>query len=95
MLYYSLFGDKVSKVGVNTIYEALRRLESYPDFVSEILELTEYILSNLENKKDGFGNTCPFICFGLVDYISSKGDKPMKINWQMHQPILPKFLNAV
>lgn len=211
MLYYSLFGDKVSKVGVNTIYEALRRLESYPDFVSEILELTEYILSNLEkktfavgegmpatleqygcytreevfaifgrqtadkkmqgsvagifnieelntelffvtlnksdkdfsaetmyndyvvsefefhwesqntdshagkgkrfvkqkengkkfllfvreNKKDGFGNTCPFICFDLVDYISSKGDKPMKINWQMHQPILPKFLNAV
>lgn len=211
MLYYSLFGDKVSKVGVNSIYEALRRLESYPDFVSEILELTEYILSNLEkktfavgegmpatleqygcytreevfaifgrqtadkkmqgsvagifnieelntelffvtlnksdkdfsaetmyndyvvsefefhwesqntdshagkgkrfvkqkengkkfllfvreNKKDGFGNTCPFICFGLVDYISSKGDKPMKINWQMHQPILPKYLNAV
>lgn len=41
MLYYSLFGDKVSKVGVNTIYEALRHLESYPDFVSEILELTE------------------------------------------------------
>lgn len=211
MLYYSLFGDKVSKIGVNTIYEALRRLKRYPDFVSEILELTEYILSNLEkktfavgegmpatleqygcytreevfaifgrqtadkkmqgsvagifnieelntelffvtlnksdkdfsaetmyndyvvseyefhwesqntdshagkgkrfvkqkengkkfllfvreNKKDGFGNTCPFICFGLVDYISSKGDKPMKINWQMHQPILPRFLNAV
>ncbi len=211
MLYYSLFGDKVSKIGVNTIYEALRRLKRYPDFVSEILELTEYILSNLEkktfavgegmpatleqygcytreevfaifgrqtadkkmqgsvagifnieelntelffvtlnksdkdfsaetmyndyvvseyefhwesqntdshagkgkrfvkqkengkkfllfvreNKKDGFGNTCPFICFGLVDYISSKCDKPMKINWQMHQPILPRFLNAV
>ena len=48
-----------------------------------------------ENKKDGFGNTCPFICFGLVDYISSKGDKPMKINWQMHHPILPGFLSAV
>lgn len=211
MLYYSLFGDKISKVGVKSIDEALRRLEHYPVFVSEILELTEYLLSNLEkktfsvgegmpdtleqygcytreevftifgrqtsdkkmqgsvagifnieelntelffvtlnksdkdfsaetmyndyvvseyefhwesqntdshtgkgarfvkqkengkkfllfvreNKKDGFGNTSPFICFGLVDYISSKGDKPMKINWQMHQPILPKFLNAV
>ena len=55
MLYYSLFGDKVSKVGVNTIYEALRRLESYPDFVSEILELTEYILSNLEKKTFAVG----------------------------------------
>ena len=211
MLYYSLFGDKISKIGVSSIEEALKSLEHYPVFVSEILELAEYILSNLdkktysvgegmpvaleqygcytreevfaifgrqtaekkmqgsvagvfnieelntelffvtlnksdkdfsaetmyneyvvseyefhweskntdshtgkgkrfvrqkengkkfllfvrENKKDGFGNTCPFICFGLVDYISSKGDKPMKINWQMHHPILPRFLNAV
>lgn len=211
MLYYSLFGDKISKIGVENIGEALRRLANYPVFVSEILELTEYLLSRLdtktysvgegmpvsleqygcytreevfaifkrqtankkmqgsvagvfnieelgtelffvtlnksdkdfsaetmyndyvvsenefrwesqntdshqgkgkrfveqrtngkkfllfvrENKKDGYGNTCPFICFGLVDYISSKGDKPMKINWQMHQPILPQFLSAV
>ena len=211
MLYYSLYGDKISKIGVKSIDEALRRLKHYPIFVSEVLELTEYIIANLdkktfsigegmpatleqygcytreevfaifgrqtaekkmqgsvagvfnieelntelffvtlnksdkdfsaetmyndyvvseyefhweskntdshtgkgkrfvkqkengkkfllfvrENKKDGFGNTCPFICFGLIDYISSKGDKPMKINWQMHQPILPRFLNAV
>lgn len=211
MLYYSLFGDKISKVGVASIQEALGRLKDYPEFVSEIKELTDYLLSHLdkktyavgekmpltleqygcytreevfaifgrqtadrkmqgsvagvfnieelntellfvtlnksdkdfsaetmyndyvvseyefhwesqntdshkgkgarfvkqkengkkfllfvrENKKDGFGNTCPFICFGLVDYISSKGDKPMKINWQMHHPILPGFLSAV
>lgn len=211
MLYYSLFGDRISKVGVNNIFEALRLLQFYPDFVSEILELTDYLLSHLEtktfsvgenmpvcleqygcytreeifaifgrqtadkkmqgsvagvfnieelntelffvtlnksdkdfsaetmyndyvvsenefhwesqntdahqgkgrrfveqkkngkkfllfvreNKKDGYGHTCPFICFGLVDYICSKGDKPMKINWQMHQPILPRFINAV
>lgn len=211
MLYYSLFGDKINKIGVTSIQEALRRLANYPVFVSEILELTEYLLSRLdtktysvgegmpvsleqygcytreevfaifkrqtadkkmqgsvagvfnieelntelffvtlnksdkdfsvetmyndyvvsenefrwesqntdshqgkgrrfveqksngkkfllfvrENKKDGYGNTCPFICFGLVDYICSKEDKPMKINWQTHQPILPQFLNAV
>lgn len=211
MLYYSLFGDKIGKIGVNSIDEALKRLAQYPTFVSEILELTEFLLSTLEtktysvgegmpvsleqygcytreevfaifgrqtaekkmqgsvagvfnieelntelffvtlnksdkdfsaetmyndyvvsenefrwesqntdshqgkgkrfveqkmngkkfllfvreNKKDGYGNTCPFFCFGLVDYIRSKGDKPMKINWQMHHPILPRFLNAV
>ena len=211
MLYYSLFGDKISKIGARSIHEALGRLANYTVFVSEILELTEYLLSRLEtrtysvgegmpvsleqygcytreevfaifkrqtadkrmqgsvagvfnieelntelffvtlnksdkdfsaetmyndyvvsenefrwesqntdshqgkgrrfveqksngkkfllfvreNKKDGYGNTCPFICFGLVDYISSKEDKPMKINWQTHQPILPQFLNAV
>ena len=211
MLYYALFIDKISKVGVKSIGEAMRRLADYPAFISEILELTDYLLANLEtktfsvgegmpvsleqygcytreevfsifkrqtadkrmqgsvagifnieelntelffvtlnksdkdfsaetmyndyvvsenefhwesqntdshqgkgkrfveqkkngkkfllfvreNKKDGFGNTCPFICFGLVDYIRSKDDKPMKINWQTHQPILPKFINAV
>lgn len=211
MLYYSLFGDKINKIGVRSIQEALSRLANYPVFVSEILELTEYLLSRLdtktysvgegmpasleqygcytreevftifkrqtankrmqgsvagvfnieelntelffvtlnksdkdfsadtmyndyvvsenefrwesqntdshqgkgrrfveqkyngkkfllfvrENKKDGYGNTCPFICFGLVDYIRSKEDKPMKINWQTHRPILPQFLNAV
>ncbi len=211
MLYYSLFGDKISKVGVASIQEALERLKDYPEFVSEIKELTDYLLSHLdkktyavgekmpltleqygcytreevfaifgrqtadikmqgsvagvfnieelntellfvtlnksdkdfsaetmyndyvvseyefhwesqntdshkgkgarfvkqkengkkfllfvrENKKDGFGNTCPFICFGLVDYISSKGDKPIKINWQMHHPILPRASSAL
>ncbi len=211
MLYYTLFIDKISKVGVKSISEALRRLADYPMFISEILELTDYLLAHLETKtfsvgegmpmgleqygcytreevfaifkrqtankkmqgsvagvfnieelntelffvtlnksdkdfsaetmyndyvvsenefrwesqntdshqgkgkrfveqkkngkkfllfvreykKDGYGNTCPFICFGLVDYIRSKDDKPMKINWRTHHPILPRFLNAV
>lgn len=211
MLYYSLFGEKINNVGVKSIEDALRRLKNYPTFVSEIIELVDYLLTNLqtktfsvgegmpatleqygcytreevfmifgrqtldkkmqgsatgvfnidelntelffvtlnksdkdfsvetmyndyvisemefrwesqntdshqgkgrrfveqklngkkfvlfvrENKQDGYGNTCPFICFGLVDYICSKDDKPMKINWRTHQPILPGFLNVV
>lgn len=211
MLYYNLFGDKVSKVGAKSVEDALSRLKRYPVFAAEVLELTDYLLSRLdtktfsvgegmpdsleqygcytreevfaifgrqtpekkmqgsvagvfnieelntelffvtlnksdkdfsaetmyndyvvserefrwesqntdshqgrgrrfveqkkngrkfllfvrENKKDGYGNTAPFVCFGLVDYIRSKDDKPMKINWQMHHPILPNFLHAV
>lgn len=211
MLYYSLFGDKISKVGVASIEEAIGRLRSYPAFCTEIMEITNYLLANLEtrtfsvgegmpvaleqygcysreevfaifgrqtadkkmqgsvagvfkidelntelffvtlnksdkefspstmyndyvvnehqfhwqsqntdahggkgqrfveqatnkkkfllfvreSKEDGFGNTCPFYCFGLVDYISSRDDKPMSINWRMHQPIMAKFVNAV
>ncbi len=211
MLYYSLYGDTIDKIGAKSIEEALKRMKDYPIFRSEIIELTDYLISHLEtktfpvgegmpasleqygcytreeiftifgrqtavntmrgqvagvvkidelntelffvtlnksdkdfsaetmyndyvvsenefrwesqnkdshqgtgrrfveqaangkkfllfvreNKKDGYGNTCPFICFGLVNYICSKDDKPMKINWQTHQPILPQFLNAV
>lgn len=211
MLYYSLFGDKITTVGALNIADALQRLGNYPVFLQEIIELTDYLISNLEtktfpvgegmpialeqygcytreeifsifgrqtpskkmqgsvagvfkidelntellfvtlnksdkdfsaetmyndyvvcenefrwesqnsdshdgkgrrfveqknngkkfmlfvreNKTDGYGNTCPFICFGLVDYVSSKDDKPMKINWRTHHSILPGFLNAV
>ena len=211
MLYYTLYGDKISKVGVGSIEDAIGRLKNYPVFVEEINELVEYLTATLEiktfavgegmplaleqygnytreevfaifgrqtadkkmqgsvagvfnieelntelffvtlnksdkdfsastmyddyvvsenqfhwksqntdthqgrgkrfveqeknkkkfllfvreNKRDGFGNTCPFYCFGLVDYISSRDDKPMSINWRMHQPILPQFIQAV
>lgn len=211
MLYYNLFQDKISKLGVKSIFEALGRLKDYPLFIQEINELTDYLLDSIdtktfavaegmpvaleqygcytreevfaifgkqtadkkmqgsaagvfnvaeyntelffvtlnksdkdfspstmysdyvvsesqfhwqsqntdahngrgerfvnqrhngkkfllfirEYKKDGYGNTCPFHCFGLVDYIDSYGDRPMSINWKMHQPILPRFLSAV
>ena len=211
MLYYSLYGDKISKIGVDSIEEAIGRLKKYQVFVDEINELIEYLMANIEaktfavgegmplaleqyghytreevfaifgrqtankkmqgsvsgvfkieelntelffvtlnksdkdfsastmyddyvvsenefhwksqntdthqgngkrfveqaknkkkfllfvreNKYDGFGNTCPFYCFGLIDYISSRDDKPMSIDWRMHQPILPQFIKAV
>ena len=211
MFYYTLYGEKLSKVGANSIEDAIARLKRYPDFAKEIKELADYLLTKLEtktfavgegmplaleqyglytreevfaifgrqtaerrmqgsvsgafniqemntelffvtlnksdkdfspstmyddyvvsehqfhwkskntdthqgsgkrfveqatnkkkfvlfvreNKKDGFGNTCPFYCFGLVDYISSRDDKPMSIDWRMHHPILPQFIKAI
>ena len=53
------------------------------------------ILFVREEKKDGFGNTSPFHCFGLVDYISSQGDFPMNITWKLHKPAMAKFLKAI
>lgn len=48
-----------------------------------------------EEKKDGFGNTCPFHCFGLVDYVSSHGDFPMNITWKLEKPVMPRYLKVV
>lgn len=48
-----------------------------------------------EEKKDGFGNTCPFHCFGLVDYVSSHGDFPMNITWRLEKPVMPQYLKVV
>ena len=211
MLYYTLYTDKISKVGFRNIEEGISLLANYPLFIAELQELTDYLLANIETKtfsvgeglpvaleqygcytreeifaifgrqtadkkmqgcvsgafnieemntelffvtlnksdkdfspstmyddyvvnenqfhwkslntdthqgrgrrfveqaknkkkfllfvreykRDGFGNTCPFYCFGLVDYISSRDDKPMSIDWRMHQPILPQFIKAV
>lgn len=54
-----------------------------------------FLLFVREDKKDGYGNTSPYYCLGLVDYISSHGDFPMNIEWQMEKPALAKFIKAV
>lgn len=64
-------------------------------FVEQTINKKKFVLFVREAKHDGFGNTCPFYCFGLVDYISSRDDKPMSIDWRMHQPIMPQFISAV
>lgn len=212
MLYYALFQEPITKVGVASIYEALARLSGYPHFTAELGELATYLMKRLdavtqpvgmglpetlevhgcytreevfiimgrqtaerrmqgnvagvfafnecnteaffvtlnkadryfspttryedfviserrfhwqsqnrdahenrqgqrfirqretgrkfllfvrEDKHDGYGNTCPFHCFGLVDYVSSHGDRPMNIVWQVEQPVMPRYLKSV
>lgn len=53
------------------------------------------ILFVREEKKDGFGNTSPFHCFGLVDYVSSHDDFPMNVKWKFHKPAMAQYLKAI
>ena len=64
-------------------------------YVEQAINKIKFLLFVRADKTDGFNNTCPFYCFGLVDYISSRDDKPMSIDWHMHHPILPQFIKAV
>jgi superfamily II DNA or RNA helicase/HKD family nuclease len=43
--------------------------------------------------EDMHGVTLPFTYLGEVDYESSHGDKPMNINWRLHQPIPESLYN--
>ena len=54
-----------------------------------------FLLFVREDKKDGYGNTSPYYCMGLVDYVSSHGNFPMNIEWQLKQPAMAKFIKAV
>lgn len=53
------------------------------------------ILFVREEKRDGFGNTCAFHCFGLVDYVSSHGDLPMNITWKLQEPAMAQYQKAL
>lgn len=53
------------------------------------------ILFVREEKKDGFGNTSPFHCFGLVDYVSSHDDFPMNVTWKLDKPAMAQYLKAI
>ena len=48
-----------------------------------------------EDKKDGYGNTCPYYCMGLVNYIKSSGNFPMNIEWKLERPALSQFIKAI
>ena len=59
MFYYTLFQDKISKVGFADIYHAIRKINDYPFFVQEIKELVEYLSANLEIKTFSVGEGMP------------------------------------
>lgn len=48
-----------------------------------------FLLFVRENKKDGYGLTEPYYFLGPVTYMSSQGDQPMSITWEMkyHMPV--------
>jgi superfamily II DNA or RNA helicase len=64
-------------------------------FVNQQSNGKRFLLFVREDKKDGYSNTAPFYCFGLVDYVRSYGDKPMNVEWRLHKPVMAKFLKAV
>lgn len=53
------------------------------------------ILFVREEKRDGFGNTSPFHCFGLVNYVSSHEDYPMNVTWKLQEPAMAEYLKAI
>ena len=57
--------------------------------------MNKIILFVREEKKDSFGNTSPFHCFGLVDYVSSHDDFPMNVKWKLQKPAMAQYLKAI
>lgn len=64
-------------------------------YVEQSSNKLKFILFVREEKKDGFGNTSPFHCFGLVDYVSSHDNCPMNITWHLQNPAMPQYLKVV
>ncbi len=38
-------------------------------------------------KKDANGHTAPYVCLGLVDYVSHTGSRPIAITWKLRTPM--------
>lgn len=64
-------------------------------YIEQRLTDRKILLFVREEKKDGYGNTSPFHCFGLVDYLSSHGDFPMNITWKLQKQIMPQYIKAI
>ena len=51
----------------------------------------KYILFVRDAKKDEYGNTNGYYCLGMIDYISSIGERPINVIWNMQHSI-PGFI---
>ncbi len=51
----------------------------------------KYLLFVRDSKQDEYGNTNAYYCLGFMDYVSSHGECPMNVVWQMHNSI-PGFI---
>lgn len=38
-----------------------------------------------QTRRDSFGNTAPYLCAGLANYMSHVGERPMAITWQLQE----------
>ncbi len=64
-------------------------------YIEQAKNNIKIILFVREEKKDGFGNTSPFHCFGLVNYVSSHDDFPMNVTWKLTHPAMAQYLKAI
>lgn len=64
-------------------------------YTEQLQNKRKVILFVRQEKRDGFGNTSAFHCFGLVDYVSSYDDFPMNVTWRLHQPAMAQYLKAI
>ena len=61
-------------------------------YVLQLQNHQQFLLFVREQKKDAYGLTEAYYCLGPVHYVSSRGDRPMTITWQMESAIPAKIL---
>lgn len=85
-VYENLISDR--------LLDDMRQTEA-AGYVNQSSNGRRFLLFVREDKKDGFGNTSPYYCMGLLDYVSSHGNYPMNIEWELRKPAIAKFIKAV
>lgn len=48
---------------------------------------SDVVLAVRELNENDFGSGAPFFLAGPMDFVSTKGDRPMSINWKLHRPL--------
>lgn len=48
---------------------------------------TNVVLAMREYNDNDFGSGAPFFLAGAMDFMSTTGDRPMSVNWQLHRPL--------
>ena len=55
---------------------------------------TNVLLFVRENRTTANGSGAPFTCLGPVNFVSSEGDRPMQITWELREPMPEQLLEV-
>jgi hypothetical protein len=99
MLYYALYQKPIQKIGIGSIAEALKKLRDYPLFISEIKELTKYLLANIQIKTFRIGQGMParleqYGCYSRTEILSFFGCQTAERDMQSFGIFDVKSLNT-
>ena len=56
-------------------------------YQNHVAEGSNVVLAVRDYNENDFGSGAPFFLAGAMDFISTKGDRPMSINWQLRRPL--------
>ena len=65
----------------------LDRVRTGQRYIDHVARGTKVVLCVRENRKDGRGESAPYVCLGPARLVRHESEKPIRIVWELERPM--------